>query len=96
MRKALVNEIVRSFTYSLTRQGVWPFPIFGFKSCPVGSIALESTKVLPFILYAASKEANYFSFNRAVVEIAMWLRSFSIEEQDYALYLLAKYYGVPQ
>lgn len=93
MRKPLVNEIVRSFMYSLDNPGMWPFPIFGAKHCPVGSIMLESRIVIPFILCAAGKEVNYFSFNRAVNEITNWLRSFSLEEQEYAVYLVNKYYG---
>ena len=92
LRKPLVNEIVRSFTYSVTHPGTWPFPIFGARALPTGSIALRTSVVLPFILYASRLELNYFSFNRAISHMAEWLRSFTTEEQDYAVYLIEKYY----
>lgn len=92
IRKPLVNEIVRSFAYSVKHPGTWPFPIFGARQLPLGSIALRTSAMLPFILYASGIELNYFSFNRAVLHVSEWLRSFSVEEQDYAVYLIGKYY----
>lgn len=94
MRKAKVNELVRSFAYVVRtncRSHLWPWPIFeapsGFTTHPVHAAVL-----VPFVSFAYSRQSNYILAGRNIALVCSYLRDLSSEEQFYAASLMLRFY----
>lgn len=94
MRRALVNDVVHSFCYVSRHSDTdWPCVIFSNKVPAIGNSGDLPEDLTPFVSYALSKNKNYIKATRTIVLMMAWLRTFSAEEQSYAVSLLERYYG---
>ena len=93
IRKALVNEVVRAFTYQVRTKSQWPSLLFGNPVAPAGAAKLASHALVPFVAWAYAQQGNYILANRSIILLASWLRTFNPAEVKYAKQLLEKYYG---
>ena len=96
MRKALVNDIVRSFTYAvrtsnLREPGAFCFVILG-KPSEMSWGQIHAQALAPFTSWAYAMLANYVVANRLIVLLASYLRMLSEAEQLYAAQLMQRYY----
>ena len=96
LRKALVNDIVHSFTWGCKQVSAdWPLLIFGKSDLLSGkSTDFANGQLAPFASYAFTACKNYVIATRNTILLASWLRVFSEEERSYALTILGKYYGL--
>jgi hypothetical protein len=94
LRKALVSDTVRSFMYCVrTGTAFQPAVILGNRVPQHSTDYLPDAALAPFATSAYSRTLNYLLANRQIILLASWLRSFSTEERNYAIYLHRKYYG---
>lgn len=91
MRKAKVNDIVRSFVFGVRRQDSWPFPILG-RQWENAMQPIENQILVPFASFAYAHTANYLIANRNLILLASFLRDLSPAEQAYAASLMYKFY----
>jgi len=101
MRRALVNDIVRSFAYACRSKSddvEWPAPIF-HEILPEAQAPLTSFNAIHLIYPAAfafAEQPNYILANRIIIRFAIWFRALSIDERNYAIQLLKDYYVSPR
>jgi hypothetical protein len=104
MRKALVNDVVHSFCYA-ARQA----PAEGSSSVPwpnvlLGKHPLLTTKIvhmgyfdprrlIPFVAYAYAANRWPWAATNNILTLSDCMRRFTVKEQDYAIYLMERYYG---
>lgn len=91
MRKAKVNDIVRSFVYAVRTRSDWPFPILG-RNWENAMQPLRAASLVPFAAFAYAETRNYIVTNRQVILVASYLRDLAELEQDYAASLMIRYY----
>lgn len=95
IRKARVNDLVRSFTFAVRRKlqtgREWPFPILG-KQWENAMRPLQLDCLVPFTAWAYATTGNYIIANRHIVLLAAYMRDLSEDEQEYAASLMYKYY----
>jgi hypothetical protein len=95
MRKALVNDIIRSFAYCCrTGERNWPWPILGMSLPVSGEGAVTRAEQAAIIEVATWLQSNYILAMRQITLTIATFRSLSQEEKDYAIYLLRTYYGL--
>ena len=91
MRKAKVNDIVRSFVFGVRTRAAWPFPILGHQ-WENAMLPIRASYLAPFAAFAYAMNANYLLANRQLILLASFMRDLSLEEQAYAASLMNKFY----
>lgn len=105
MRRALVNDLVHSFCYSCRAKNddegqsapAWPCVVLGTQVLtPVLQLtAFDPRRLIPFVAYALATHPFAWAATTNIIKISDHLRRLTKQEQDYAIYLMERYYGCP-